>query len=93
MEISIFAPPVLEKSTSSLLELSGQKGSALSSKRNTSVTARFDFSLLSTQPLILELESAEPIQQIQNHADPCQVHACIAPQSHDHLEVVRVSVQ
>ena len=45
-----------------------------------------DSSLLSTQPLILALESAEPIQQIQNHADPCQVHPCIAPQSHDHLQ-------
>jgi hypothetical protein len=86
MGISIFDPLILEKSNRLRLELSVQKGSAVCSKRNTSVTARVDSSLLSTQPLILALERAQPIQQIQNHADPCQLYPCIAPQPHDPLQ-------
>jgi hypothetical protein len=81
-----FRPLILENFNRLLLELSVPKGSAVCSKRNISITARFDSSLLSTQPLILALGGAEPIQQIQNHADPCQVHPRIAPQSHDHLQ-------
>jgi len=40
--ISIFAPRILEKSNRLRIELSVQKGSAVCSKRNTSVTAGFD---------------------------------------------------
>jgi hypothetical protein len=42
MGISIFDPLILEKSNRLRRELSVQKGSAACSKRNTSVTARFD---------------------------------------------------
>jgi hypothetical protein len=42
MSISIFDPLILKKSNRLRLELSVQKGSAVCSKRNTSVTARFD---------------------------------------------------
>jgi hypothetical protein len=42
MGISIFDPLILEKSNRLRLELSGQKGTAVCSKRNTSVAARFD---------------------------------------------------
>jgi hypothetical protein len=82
---SIFDSFIFRKSNRLRLMLSVQKESAVCSKRNTSITAWVDSSLLSTQPLVLAPESAEAIQQIQNHADPCQVHSCIAPQSQDHL--------
>jgi hypothetical protein len=42
MGISIFAPLIREESNMLRLELSIQKGSAVCSKRNTSVTARFE---------------------------------------------------
>jgi hypothetical protein len=42
MGISVFDPLILEKSNRLRLELSVQNRSAVCSKRNTSVTARFD---------------------------------------------------
>jgi len=42
MGISSFGPLILEKSNRLRLELSVPKGSAVCSKRNTAVTARFD---------------------------------------------------
>ncbi len=80
--------------------MSVPKRSGVCSKRNTPAPSRFDLgqaqarmeaSLLSMQPLILAFEGAKPIRQIQNHADPCQVHTRIAPLDQLLLQTARVA--